>query len=308
MAGNKSVDVNRKWQFDVLAGEKDTVLGDGRTLLDVGASLSKLNHRQYRQGRQYEVKLTAGQSSTLNLQSGHFVNVYSLVPTWWVHGMWRQAKKAYDAALRLEKKQLAPKMLARWADFRVHSGLINGIGGPAVPLAGQPPILFKPNNLTSAEFNTGEFEMSAIENLDTGAQMEFSFAPGGTATMFSMIDEFTLTRNLSDSPDTPIAEMPYNELNANAESEDYLELQQNGNEPPYNGDAFPEYTWVRVATLGSQPFSNAPVLNTGYFPAPCGLVILDNSINGTGDPVSAVRMNAEVKSGNYKGVHAPAMG
>lgn len=291
----------RKFDLDAVARVGDGVDVAGNSLVDVGACLSKINHRLYRQGRCYEAKVTAGNSPTLNLQPSQVLTVYALAPTWWVYGMWRQAKRAYDKALALEKAQLSKPMLARWRDFRVESGMTNGLTG-TVGVAGENPILYN-GVLAGAGFTSGEFNLSKVENLDNGNDMTFTFSPStSSAYKFSMPYEYGLTRNLTDTPETPITTMPYNELNANAESADYEELQTNGNAPPYNGDSFPQHIWVRVGTLQTQPSGTSTTTSTGYFPAPCGLICIKNN-QGT-----EVRCEVEVRKGLYHGVHAPSMG
>jgi len=79
-------------------------------------------------------------------------------------------------------------------------------------------------------------------------------------------------------------------------------LQIQGNEPPYDATGVgADSPWVRVATLST---GSSQKLSTGFFKAPCGLVIFDSS------EVINVNVNAlswEVKAGDYKGVHAPSM-
>jgi len=135
--------------------------------------------------------------------------------------------------------------------------------------------------------------------------------------VFSMPDELTLTRNESASPETVITEMPYNELVAEGEDADYVELQANGSEPPYNADTFPRYLWVKVGTLGSFIVENdggtSTLMNsffsgsTGYFDAPCGMILIENHLTD-GDNEVTTTLEVEVQSGTYLGVHAPVMG
>jgi hypothetical protein len=283
----------------------------GFDCIAVDACLSKLNHRLYRQGRKYRVKVD------LELDDGwadkeNRLEVYALMPTWYVHSMWKQAKKAFDDAMALEKKALNKSNLARWRDFRVKSGWFPSAPGLTPPASGtQFPIAFTPLG-AQVEFTAGEFNYSLVENLDTNNSMDFSFGQGDTTT-FSLPVEYSLTRNESASPETVITEAPYNELNSNLESDDYALLQANGNEPPYNALAFPDALWVRIAVLGTDYVGAAAPSNaflnrisTGYFDAPCGYVALKSNFDD--DSVSfGPKIKLEVQSGDYRGVKATPM-
>ena len=241
------------------------------------------------------------------------LGVWALMNTWYVHAMWKQAKRAYDTALSEEKKALAAQNLARWRDFRVDSGetLTAGPAGPE----GLSPMSYRGTQVIGT-WNAGEFEYSTVKNLDSGANMTFTFGTA-SASEFSMPAELSLTRNESASPETVITEMPYNELLAEGEDSDYQELQANGSEPPYNADEFPNYLWVKVGTLGAfgtaigvgGTFDKQIVYQstTGYFDAPCGMILIENGLTDlTAELHSTV--DVEVQAGNYLGVHAPVMG
>ena len=315
MAKKTGTHAQRRFEIDTTGGSGDA------QLIQVDACLSKLNHRLYRQGRMYRAKVTLRPSEMPSPLNDPFpqpaandgIGVWALMDTWYVHAMWKQAKRAYDRALSDEKKALAKQNLARWRDFRVDSGQfpLLGTAGPE----GLSPKAYQGTNLVTA-FNAGEFEYSTVENLDTGANMTFSFG-SGSSTVFSMPDELTLTRNESASPETVITEMPYNELVAEGEDADYVELQANGSEPPYNADTFPRYLWVKVGTLGSFIVENdggtSTLMNsffsgsTGYFDAPCGMILIENHLTD-GDNEVTTTLEVEVQSGTYLGVHAPVMG
>ncbi|AGG11722.1 putative capsid protein [Gastropod associated circular ssDNA virus] len=300
----------------------DTIGGSGqKQLIQLDACLSKLNHRLYRQGRMYRAKVNLPASQMPVVNSEPFpqfpqtkgIEVWALMDTWYVHAMWKQAKRAYDRALSDEKKALAQQNIARWRDFRVDSGQ-TGLIGPAGP-EGLSPLGYK-GTTTFADFDKGMFAYSTVENLDNGNNMTFTFGDG-TMTQFSMPEQLSLSRNESASPETVITQMPYNQLNAEGEDADYQELQANGSEPPYDADAFPKYIWTKVGTLG--PFGTAIGAGgtydkqivyqstTGYFDAPCGMVLIENHLTD-GDATVTTTIDVEVQAGNYLGVHASVMG
>lgn len=286
----------RKFQVNQLGD----IIGDVADVLDVGACLSKLNHRLYRQGRNYRLKVSLD-TRTLNDANAE-VAVYALMPTWYVMQAWKMGKKAYDAALADEKSILSEHNLARWRDFRVGSGFLNVYeAGTLNPI--QYTLTPTPAIMEEVPFTVGEFNWSRVENLDTGANMNFSWPSTFlTANEFDLMQEFADSRNESSEPQTVISDMPYHELMSDANDTDYIELQANGNEPPYNRLSFPTACWVKVGTLHEQTGTgNGWISSTGYFDAPCGLVIIDTN------ETLATQLHVEVQKGDYRGVHAPAM-
>ena len=303
----------RKWTS---ATPNNAGVATGFDTIAVDACLSKLNHRLYRQGRKYTVKVDlnlpmSGTDEGWALKQNQ-LEVYALMPTWYVHGMWRQAKSAFDDAMALEMDALSPSNLARWRDFRVRSGWRESAAGLPTGADGtQMPIMFSPDG-NATPFVGGEFNFSLVENLDTANSMDFSFG-SADATTFSLPAEFSLSRNESASPETVIATAPYHELNANLESDDYALLQANGNEPPYNADNFPTALWVRVGVLGVEYDGNTPPTNafiskmsTGYFEAPCGFIGLKSNFFDEGVDFGPT-ITVEVQKGDYRGVKATPM-
>ena len=303
----------RKW---VSSTPNNAGVATGFDTIAVDACLSKLNHRLYRQGRKYSVKVDlqlpmSGANQGWALKENQ-LEVFALMPTWYVHGMWRQAKSAFDDAMALEMDALSKGNLARWRDFRVRSGWFPSAAGMSTGADGtQDPIMYDGDG-NQVSFVGGEFNFSLVENLDTNNSMDFSFGSADSTT-FSLPEEYSLSRNESASPETVITSAPYHELNANLESDDYALLQANGNEPPYNADNFPTALWVRVAVLGVEYDGNTPPNNafmtkmsTGYFDAPCGFIGLKSSFDD--DTVDfGPQVSIEVQSGDYRGVKATAM-
>jgi len=280
---------------------QDVIPGtDTMDVLDIGACLSKTNHRLYRQGRVYKAKVSLDTRTMEDATAT--VDVWALAPTWWVRGAWHYAKNAYDEALADEKALLSAGNVARWRDFRVASGYLNAFeAGTLNPelytITGTPP-------MSPAPYSAGEFNHSRVENLNTGVSMNFSWPSTlvSAVTEFDMLSEFNDSRNESESPQTIIGDMPYNELMSDANDDVYIELQANGNETPYNPISFEDFIWVRVGHLQAKAGTgNGWVSSTGFFDAPCGLVL----INTTDDLVT--KLSVEVAKGDYRGVHAEPM-
>ncbi len=80
-------------------------------------------------------------------------------------------------------------------------------------------------------------------------------------------------------------------------------LQNRGNLPPYNANAFPSI-WVKVATLTVGAAGNQKI-STGFFDAPCGLVYLKATGTNFDDLNNGISLT--VQAGDYKGVKAHNM-
>lgn len=293
-------------EFEVIGNTGSEALGPRMKVVDTAFCLSKLNHRLYRQGRQYTVKVDAHESSFFGTET---IGVWALMPTWYLRSAWRMAKKAYDDAMADELAVLNPENVARWRDFRIGSGIETGTGtgvdmldaGGALPFQYQ----ITENGIAplAVDFSVGEYNLSYAHNLDTGVNMKW-WLSGGTSAFFGIFEEYAKSRNESASPETVIAEMPYEALKSEGEPDDYQEVQANGNEPPYNALTFPNSVWVKVGELSKDSPQRT---STGYFTAPLGMIALvADEYNGPAIAGSR-NVSVEVKEGAYLGVHAPSM-
>lgn len=255
-------------------------------LIQVSDILSKANRRLYRQGRNYRVKL----SLVDDVQQGA-VSVYHLADTWIVKLAWQKAFEAYMNATREEREMLGGRV-ARWNDFRVLAGVSAIPGG--VP--DMDPVVF--NHLgTSARLASGEFNNSTVE-LDSGDK-EFSWGPGDSNT-FGMLEELEKLFNTDQSPVTVEVNAPYNNIDGDQMNLDqFVELQEEGNEPPYDADDWTT-PWHRVDVIRSDA-ANGGKLETDWFNAPCGFILIQTS-NANKD------VELTVASGDYKGVLGHSMG
>ena len=256
------------------------------TLVPVDKFLSKANRRLYRHGRNYQVKIDADATISQTVQ------VWALADTWMNHRAFKNAYQAYMDNSKDEMEALKGKSIARWQDFRTQDGVAAGE---------VDPVMYSPA-LAPISLTVGEFANSVVHD-KTGTLREFSWGPGGAAG-YGILEEYDKAGNAQPSPDTTTGDMPYDDLMADNDAAQANALQTRGNLPPYDannvGGANP---WVLVGKLSGTP--NAQKLSTGYFDAPCGFVIL--SVFGVGDPVQTSVLSMTVKSGDYKGVHAPSM-
>jgi hypothetical protein len=99
--------------------------------------------------------------------------------------------------------------------------------------------------------------------------------------------------------------MPYDDLMSDDSAAMASDLQTKGNLPPYDATGVNAgEPWVRVGTLSAGASSK---LSTGFFNAPCGFVIITQGGGFENAIVQEEFLSWTVKSGDYKGVHAPSL-
>jgi len=262
-------------------------------LLDAGRILSSSNHRLYRYGKRYEMKIDADVSV---LEGGNTVTVWALADTWAIQKSFEEAKLVFDKAYQNERENLSREARARWFDFRANVGVT---GDAMVPVLSTDPITGGLTYMTG-----GEFAASIVED-QAGTTRAFSWSPVTSASTYSMPAEYNLAGNTSTSPTTPTGAGPYDDLQADSSAVEMQALQDRGNLPPYDANALPP-VWVKIGTLQLSGTDAAQRLSTGYFPAPCGQVVLQLSGALNTSNVSNL-VSVEFKAGDYKGVKAHNM-
>ena len=255
-------------------------------IIDVPRLMSQVNHRLYRQSRVYETSVTVD----ADLPDGTTIEVFALADSWWTMKALQLAKTAWDESNAEELKMLGGKK-ARWSDFRV----LHGVASPEELVARQFA-----SNLNPVQFTAGEFTPSRVVD-QAGVTREFTWANTPAADEYSIYAEYDRSGNTDVDPTTP-ATGPYTGLLPNLEADAAAALQQVGNEPPYNATQYPSGIWIKIATLHLG--AGRQRLSTGFFNAPCGLVVLKNY--GTAG-IGNLDVQVEVKKGDYKGISAKSM-
>lgn len=252
--------------------------------INIEQFLAKCNRRLYRQSRYYETKLDLDPDATQN------INVFVLSDSWMNERALRMAYDMYLENSAAARDRLKENSVARWEDFRVISG---------TNLQQINPVQFN-DALAPTELVNGEFSITEVEDA-TGTARTFSWG-GGTATKYSILEEYDKSGNAQDAPNTSTGDMPYDNLMADDSAAMAADLQTRGNKPPYDQNGVnSDRKWVKVATLGTGATQR---LSTGFFTAPCGIVLIAEP---GGAVVEFGKLSWSVKSGDYKGVHAPSM-
>ncbi len=268
-------------------------LSAGQTILiDVAKTLGAQNHRLYRQGKLYHVKLGV---TDLSPQSGDLVKqqyqVWTIPDTWYV-------KKAWELAFATREEQLANsnRSRGRWDDFRVgwSSALQTGTLGVHGDLG----------SLVSDEAQLAKVHDSTA-SADHGFVMFGAARDAGNA-LYGIIEQYDQTGNtVPDQPGGAAATDAYTQTHPDAgmieAAGDLMALQ--GDNAPYDMDSF------NGADDGGAVYQ--PVLSTTEdgvgrttlsLWAPLGLLKITNG--STGSSAVAGSIQVTVSAGNYKGVKA----
>jgi hypothetical protein len=258
------------------------------TIVDTARNLSKMNRRLYRYGRNYEVKV--------DLRNDHpsQVQVFALRDDWAVQKAFQMAYQAYLDNTKEERENMSASQIARWEDFRCRPGLTLSTN------EGHP--VFHTVAGGAVALTAGEFSFTEITDA-SGTEKTFTWG-AAAADRLSILEEYDKAGNAQATPEGFVsgAAGPYAGLNPGNDGSNYTNLEAIGNEPPYDSDGInAQSPWVRVAVLGGT--AGTQKLSSGFFTAPCGLVLLV----GYGSDDNNLGASLEVKAGDYKGVHAPSM-
>lgn len=297
-----------------------TASGTGNTaVLDVSKVLSEVNHRMYRQGRTYRVRLTIKP----NQDSAEFdfpLEVYSLRPVWMTQATWRKAFETYLNAYA-DEIEVDKSRVARWRDFKVRM-LSSSI--PHQTFTALAHTVLDTGATASVQLDAGEHEFSTIaaQNVLTGSEITKSFAwicsASNLGTTYKICYEAERQNDTQESPeDTTNQSVPYQDAYTNVDDireSEYDAIAQHGDAPPYDSEAWLDgIELAHIAQLGffqddqnSDGVADTSIWSkrtTGWFDAPCGFVLIrgmSSDYNG--------EIILEVAEGSYKGVRAHSLG
>jgi hypothetical protein len=277
---DKRYPVVRSAQIDVTGPITSTT-----AILKIGDLMSKVNRRLYRQARNYEVKID------LDVDAPGVYEVFAISDTWMNQNALKMAHDIYLDNTDDERERIKNAAMARWNDFRVLPGVTGQEYNPALFDA----------SLALTQLTVGEFQNTRVQD-QTGTLRNFTWSPTPTASQYSIVGQYDLAGDTGSNPSAVTGDMPYADLEADDSAQLGADLQTFGNLPPYDGVTSNQATpFVKVATLGTNA-AGSQKLSTGFFTAPCGFVFITN-VNLSDAPF----ITWTVKSGDYKGVHAPSM-
>jgi hypothetical protein len=201
---------------------------------------------------------------------------------------------AYDVYRKTtaeERARLSKDSIARWEDFRVAHG---------VTLANAEfQAQVYDEGMNASALTVGEFLNTQVED-KSGNTMIFTWGPGAAGSSYGIVAEYTLRADTETRPDSGVGEdVPYDQQMEDTSNVETQTLKNRGNAPPYAQNSFGD-VWEKVTTLRALPGEQR--LSTGFFTAPCGLVVIKGLSGSVTTPVFI-----EFKKGDYKGVDAPSM-
>lgn len=255
-------------------------------VLDSGKVLSQVNRRLYRYTRYYDLKIDINQNSTQTIE------VFALRDDWAVQKGVQMAYQQYLENTAHERNKLTDGQVARWEDFRVSDGV-----------AGLHDDMFatlRDQNMAATRLAGGEFALSNVVDA-ANVKKTFTWSPVPSGTEYGILVEYEKSGRMDLSPATIEPDMAYADIDAMTNDATADDLKSDGNAPPYDANTVNEQgPWVRVGTIGGT--GGVQQLSTGFFCAPCGIVVL-KGVAADGD----LDLRVTYKKGDYKGVHAPSM-
>lgn len=272
----------------------------GSSWHSIPRTLSKVNHRLYREHRNYYAQVDL----VSNVQQESPIQVYTLAPTWYVIGALRAAKMMHDKAMR-DERQLIDQ--ARWYDFRYNLSFDMAAFGPGCDEA----LAYGLDYNGTPQFHTADELLQSLVVDTNGNNRSFGVVLPTGPNNYNVFQEFDAMGNV-DTDTAPAAAAgvaPYDDLMPELNTENMLLLESRGDQPPYNATSW-EAVWVKVGEL-YQTSTGAQSLSTGLFQAPLGLLYLYNYGSamqaGPTPPFNESRLSVSVLPGTYKGVHSDAL-
>jgi hypothetical protein len=260
------------------------------TLVDHAQIMSQINRRLVRFGRYHEVKVD------LRPDYVGTVEVFALRNDWAVQKAYQMAYQSYLKATADERAAMSDKQVARWEDFRVEHGL-------TLPINSTPTAVFHQISGAAVTVGGGEHAYSTVTD---SANVNRTFTWGTpSATQYGILQEYDKYADTDSSPSnlTVGTVVPYSDLEDDIDGAQAERLERDGDAPPYEPNGVnASGPWVRIGVLGAGA-AGQQRLSTGYFTAPCGLILL----KGYSETSEAYSISIEAKAGDYKGVHAPSM-
>lgn len=266
--------------------DRATPVSSATMLLQVDQVLSQVNRRLYRMGRYYKVKID------VDVTAADQYEVFALRDDWAVQKAFQMAYGQYLKNTADERASLGDTSVARWEDFRVEPGVSGNELNPVLHTV----------SLGSTRLVSGTFDLA---NVVDAQNIRRTFTWGTpSATQYGILQEYDKAGNAQLSPSSsPVGSAPYSDIDSEVNDLTHDDLQLDNREPPYDQTGVNATTpFVKIAELGSGALGQQR-LSTGYFNAPCGIVIIVASQIGA----DASKLNLTVCDGDYKGVHAPSM-
>lgn len=268
--------------------------GTNDVYVDIGQCLSLINHRLYRQGRNYRVRVSI--TSPVAVAGAA---ITTLPDSWWARRAYNKVKDLWMKRIADIKAVQGNRSIGRWNDFKVGYDATHRTNFTSA----LKPVLVTDATGTQAAMATSNEEWNLSELLDNdGNDNTFRMlSTASTSNVFNILQAYSNVDNVfaPDPDETGSGSQIYAEFAPVAGGGDASDMDDQGDFPPYHETAFPQMEVLQSQLVCTDP-SAAGIqrLSSGYFDAPLGLIRIGSPTNN--------ELTIEVQAGDYKGVHAPA--
>jgi hypothetical protein len=258
-------------------------LPPGASYVDVSAIAGRANQRLYRQGMLYSMTVAYQGNNPVGapgqIEVGHLPN------NWAIRNAHQLARKMWLESTKDERKNGA--RFGRWNDFRVYfDGTHTDVNNLNTPFG-------------SLGLGSGEILFTNAVRQDSGALVQYQFLGNTTGTRFGMLNEYDRMADTdTDTPATGANSMAYRTLMAELTNEQADQIQEEGDNPPYDPENMQNNLVIPFHTIYHPTVSNRT--STPMMHVPAGLLSLVNR----GDEQF---INITLKAGSYKGVAAEVL-
>ena len=269
----------------------------GLQICEMNKGLSAINRRLYRQNRVYRVKLD------LIGDKPNRVDVYRLKNSFMLHQGYKLAMEEWNRSYKNATDVTREASIGRWRDFRIATTAFLGdsILNPLQLGPQGPKVLTSPAVIDA--FTNSLSYTTAGSGRDFGLRED--------SNTYGIIHEWDKKGNIAASPSSATSEAAYVDLTADLVDAEVVNLQTDGNQPPYDADnSAPEAMLEYVGTI----YTNADGVSkrsTGFFDAPLGAVYLwglgsnvENVYEASNTSSQTFMFQLTAQKGDYKGVAA----
>ena len=279
-----------------------------------------MNRQSFRQGRLYEIS-SIEVHAPADLQDGEAIeaSVSALQCTWVTKNAYVKAKAHWQRMNQLVLKD-NPSVKPKYSDFKTYFdrdydstpiGVVDALGN-AVP-SGE--WLYSKFVMPSNTVESNGFPTNALENYVAMNGNPIAATPSNIGTI-NAIQAYATSRATVDAESPNVSTIFqnnfYTQLTSMSSHEDDIaqNLEYMNDEPPYDETHYigdPNVTGSARTLIGKRTLNpHHPDIRFGSFCAPCGHIgiTIDRTQTTSTD---AVWIRVNLKSGKYKGVHAPSM-
>ncbi|AXH73556.1 MAG: putative replicase [Circoviridae sp.] len=263
------------------------------TIVDIGQSLSLVNHRLYKQNRVYYARVGWIGTNAPVAPAPHSMTIKCAQNNWQIRKAFAFAQSNYWKSYRDELNNANVKP-GRWNQFTVDYEVAGGLA------------TMLPDQIAGG---TAEWNDSEVRDLTHATNtLQFALLGGTVAGVeYGILDRYDISADTEqDSPPAASTAAPYASIHGDEVDSASAEiLQEHGDNPPYN----PVTLQHQEQRFEIAPGTVAGVVNfphfTPWIEVPCGLIEL--TPNSVGTEFNGNLFCVELAPGPYKGVLAEAM-